>query len=473
MDMFKVNQNTRPEFPLNNLPKVLAGAVEVIADGVQVPVEIAGSSILATASLVTQGKANIKIDSRIIPLSLFFLTIAGSSDRKSTTDTLAMKPVSHWQLLQIKDYNEQMEQYKNICLWYEHQKSSILKSKNDDLTKIGEKMQILENDRPQKPIWPKMLISDATIEGLQKGFIDAIPTQGLFSDEAGGFFGGYSMGKEHAMKTISLLSSLWDGKPIDRSRAGNDESVFLVNRRLACHLMIQPIIAEKVMTDELLLNQGFLPRFLMTYPQSIAGLRLYREMNIDTDIRYQDYCNTLTSLLDEPLKLDDAGGLDIPILELDRDAKQLWINAFNQIESRQWQNNDLSHIKPTAGKMAEQILRMAGVFAVIEKTNKVTAKQMRGAIDAGYYFLDYFLWIIEQAQEDKTERQAHDLWQWIKVNLDNNKITATKIIQQAPRSTGGRSAKTRDRLMMKIVSAGFMAVSNAGKGGIPCEWVKI
>jgi hypothetical protein len=45
----------------------------------------------------------------------------------------------------------------------------------------------------------------------------------------------------------------------------------LYGRRLAMHLMVQPIIAQKVLSDPLLHGQGFLNRCLACWPTSIAN----------------------------------------------------------------------------------------------------------------------------------------------------------------------------------------------------------
>jgi hypothetical protein len=77
------------------------------------------------------------------------------------------------------------------------------------------------------------------------------PTAGLFSDEGGQFIGGYAMREEHRLKSAAALSRLWDGKPIDRVRAG-DGCFILRGRRLSLHLLVQPRVADRFFCDETL-----------------------------------------------------------------------------------------------------------------------------------------------------------------------------------------------------------------------------
>ena len=68
---------------------------------------------------------------------------------------------------------------------------------------------------------------------------------GLFSDEEGQFLGGSTMSKDNMIKAITHLSTLWDGSPIDRSRAMTGESLRAYDRRLSMHLMLQPRLADR------------------------------------------------------------------------------------------------------------------------------------------------------------------------------------------------------------------------------------
>ncbi len=74
------------------------------------------------------------------------------------------------------------------------------------------------------------------MEGLIKNLITGQPSQGVFSDEAGRFLGGHSMSDEKRLATMAGFSKLWDGREIDRIRAG-DGATKLYGRRVSMHLM--------------------------------------------------------------------------------------------------------------------------------------------------------------------------------------------------------------------------------------------
>ena len=83
-------------FPVCALGPVLGKAARAIEAVIQCPMECAANSVLAVASLAAQGRANAILpigQGKAAPLSLFFLTVLDSGERKSSADGMALKPV--------------------------------------------------------------------------------------------------------------------------------------------------------------------------------------------------------------------------------------------------------------------------------------------------------------------------------------------------------------------------------------------
>jgi hypothetical protein len=69
-------------FPLDSLGSLLGAAAEAIRHRTQAPLAICGQSVLAAATLVVQGHANIQLPTgQNRPLANFFLTVAGAWSR--------------------------------------------------------------------------------------------------------------------------------------------------------------------------------------------------------------------------------------------------------------------------------------------------------------------------------------------------------------------------------------------------------
>ena len=174
-----------PEYPLEALGPVLSEAAQAIARTVQVPAHLAGQTILAATALAVQARANVQIDNRTHPLSLFCLTIGESGERKSGADNQALKPHRDWERQQNKEGREEYEAYRNELDTWKRDRQVALKKGGRGLD--GFKLE------PVKPLQPVFICEEPTLEGLQKSFRFGLPSQGLYSDEGGQFFGGHAM----------------------------------------------------------------------------------------------------------------------------------------------------------------------------------------------------------------------------------------------------------------------------------------
>src|SRR5690606_19705296 len=127
---------------------------------------------------------------------------------------------------------------------------------------------------PAMPPSRDRTVTEPTYEGLVRKFHEGQPSLGVFSDEGGQFLGGHAVGKDNRLKTLAAFNDLWQGNTNQRTRAG-DGGQSWYGRRLAVHLMVQPSIARQFMSDPLVTDIGFLPRFLICQPKSTIATRLH------------------------------------------------------------------------------------------------------------------------------------------------------------------------------------------------------
>lgn len=93
-------------YPLSALGSILAPAAESLQRVIQAPDAICGASLLAAASLAVQGLADVTIDGRTHPASLWMLTIAESGERKSAVDAEAMRPAREYEKALAAEYSD-------------------------------------------------------------------------------------------------------------------------------------------------------------------------------------------------------------------------------------------------------------------------------------------------------------------------------------------------------------------------------
>ena len=117
-------------FPFEALGTILMPAALALQRVIQAPDAICAQSVLGAAALACQPFANVFIDGREIPLSIFLITVAESGDRKSATDKIALKPIYAWQKMLSELFREENKQYvRRKELWDIQKKGLVERSK--------------------------------------------------------------------------------------------------------------------------------------------------------------------------------------------------------------------------------------------------------------------------------------------------------------------------------------------------------
>ncbi|MFC0821139.1 DUF3987 domain-containing protein [Moraxella marmotae] len=344
-------------YPIDCLGDELAGVAKQIAYYAQVPLAVAGQSVLGVISALGQRSINAPFLNSHIPASLFLITEFPSGQGKSYATRLSQKALSDWDKARYKEY------------------ATALKS--------WEQLPPKERVNTPKPRNQTFVFDDATIEGVTDKFIiDEQKNLYWNSAEAAQFFNGYSMKSDTASNGLSSIIKLWDGSPISktrsqRSKAAQDRT-HAYDARLTLDLMGQREILEPAMTDPILVNQGFLPRALLACPQSFQG---YREYN--TPARLTDDPNNCWELNKFWAKctklLSDQPSERRNMPYSDNDAKQALADYMQQVEKRQRKGGMYAHIPAFAGRMGENTARIASLLAFFHDEKAVSKQHIINA----------------------------------------------------------------------------------------------
>jgi hypothetical protein len=286
---------------------------------------------------------------------------------------------------------------------------------------------------------------------------------GLFHDDAGEFIGGHAMNDDNRLKSAAGLSKLWDRGEFDRVRAGDGANKYF-GRRVASHLMIQPVVAERVLSDDILTQQGLLARTLLAWPQSTIGDRPYVEIDIGKDPALLDYHRAILALLERPRRFAEGSQeeLDPPALRLTPEAKQVWVEVHDAIESDQKDGGEYSSIRPFASKAPAQILRIAGVLTVIEQPNAVAIEM--SAIARAATLMKYYLGeatrIVGTSSVPEHVRHAEALVEWCRRER-KTEIYSREALQFGPNAI--RSVETFDKAIATLEHTGWAIPIEGGK----------
>lgn len=436
-------------YPLYALGKTLGEAAMAMREVIQAPEAICAQSVLAAASLACQPYANIGIDGRAYPLSLFLLSVAESGDRKSAVDRVALDPVYRWQQHLQSEYQQQLHRYQFACdVW-----------KIDRQKLIGQKDRQGEPPRePSAPLKPFLLCEEPTFEGLAKLLEVGQPSVGVFSDEGGGFLGGYAMKAENRMLTIAGLCQLWDGKPLSRVRS-KDGSSILYGRRVCLHLMAQEVLLERIIQDDLIEGQGLLSRILMAFPPSLAGSRPYNEKNIFQEPAISRYHDAIVRLLDNQFPVDPfpapQNELKPRVLCLCVEAKAIWRRFHDEMDKAVAKDGDYAEVRRSGHKAAEQALRIAGILALFENIDAVDVSldEMSRAITLVRYYLNEQMRVRSYSIVDRQLKRAKSLLEWVQ-KIGVTEVWLGDVYQRGPRDL--RDAQTARTALRTLERHGLM-----------------
>lgn len=382
------------EYPIGALSPTLRDAILAIEAIAQVPLSLAAQSVLAAASLASQGFVNVEtITGKIVPTSLFLLSIAASGDRKSTSDSFAISPVKEREEQLAVHYEQRKLEYQIEEAAYKaattKAKSGANKNRDDirrDLEDCGKP--------PVHPVQPLLTVDEPTGPGIQRLFAEAMPALGLFSDEGATFLGGWSMQEENQAATGGMLSKLWDGSPIKRIRADKENGTqILYGRRLCLHLMVQPDIAGRLLGNPAVRNQGLLSRILVAAPKSLKGTRFWKEPGDEHREGLARYQARLGRLLTTEFRYRDpqTRALDLSIVKLSPEAKAMLIKFSDHCERQLAPGGPYEQIADFASKMTENATRLAATIGFFEGKFKVVEQGLSAqAVGAGIALMEFY-----------------------------------------------------------------------------------
>ena len=353
-------------FPMAALGEILGGAAAALERIIQAPDAVIGQSILASAALAVQAHADIIIDGRCSPTSLFFLTVAESGERKSATDSVARSPQNKREQFLINQYEADRVSYDADLAAYEKARKAILNNKKMSRADCRAALEDL-GPAPQAPIYPMLTSGDPTIEAFLKSLIAGWPSMGLFSGEGGRFLGGYAMNNENCLKTAATLCEIWDGAPVERNRVSDGASKNY-GKRASLHLLAQPCVASILLGDATLRDQGFLSRVLIAQPQGKTGFRPYVAEDVYQTAEMRRFIERLAEWLerDLPLAADTRNELSPRKLLLNHEAHADYVAFYEYCEELMRSGNALESVRGLTNKTPEMAARIAAVLNLIE-----------------------------------------------------------------------------------------------------------
>jgi Protein of unknown function (DUF3987) len=220
------------------------------------------------------------------------------------------------------------------------------------------------------------------------------------------------MNSDNRLKTVSGLSSIWDGAPICRVRSG-DGATNLIGRRVAMHLMVQPDVASILLGDRLLADQGFLSRMLVVSPEGTIGTRMWRDEQSQTEAELKRYHARLLSIFEAemPLAPGKSNELEPRSLPLSQKAQQLFVQFHDHVEREMREGGSLEPIRGLANKLPEHAARLGAVLATVNdlQTCEVSGQELEAGITLAKFYAGEAIRLLSDEPRSSTGGEASPL----------------------------------------------------------------
>ena len=413
-------------YPIDALPLLAREAVLAISEYVQSPIAMAAQCVIGAMSHIAQAKVNApdRFKAHGEPCSLFLLTEGQSGSRKSTSKNLADRAILDYERKQYEIYRTELEQWKSGLA---------------GLPKKDREAYCAENPPPNDP---STIYSDATLESISGFYIDdVLQNASISSDEAGQFFGGHTMKADTRNQALGGYTKLFDDGYVERTRSKSNlnGSGRAYDVRLTFNLQGQREVLVDALKDPVLRGQGFLPRFILTIPENLAGTRLqdanHRAKNANKDHRLITYWTRCESLLDSCPQVQTEHELHNGryVIPMNEEAIAIDTEFYNVIESLQRVGKRFEYLQAFASRASQLARRLATVFAYFEGLQQIDGKTLQGACEVVKHSLNE--WAMYAEIEVKAESDAEKLIKYLirKCSMGKtDRIAKTTALQFAP-----------------------------------------
>ena len=443
-------------YPLDALPTILSDAITEYRRYGQQPLSMVASSAIAAASLASQGLADVARNPHLVsPISLNFGIVAISGERKTSADGHFTRRIREWQNERREALTTDAGNARAAFAAWEAQREGLLtkikhaSGKNTvgdqaDIEAMRASLAELEQNKPVSVIMPKLFYEDINAQTLAVMIAEGWPSASLWSDEGGLVIGSNGMSDENLMGFVALLNRLWDGHSFERDRL-TARCANMKGRRFTVSLMMQPIVMARLLgaCGGAARKMGFIARNLVAWPTSTIGQRLYVDPPADMSATNK-LAARFTELLDMELMTEGPKmALTPTCLSLSPTAKTEWTKFFNEIEVELSRAGEFGNIPDIGSKIAENAVRMAGVFHTIMHGPKgqLDKETMQGAISVVTWHLSEAIRVIAAQQKSQNIIDAELLLEWL-LKQPPTPIDPRTILQFGPSRL--RDKKVRD-----------------------------
>lgn len=409
---------SEPEpFPLDAMPPIARQAVLEVQGATQAPEAMVATCTLGAMAAAVQGMVDVARDAVLVgPCSLYVMTLASSGERKTTVDNLLTAGLRQWDAEQQQSHEAQKQTAEAALKAWTAKDNGL----TDALRKAAREGHDGASDvlrhalaqhaltKPRPAHIPALLRGDDTPERLVDALVEW-PVRAVVSSEAGLIFGSHGMSPEVVMRNLAQANTLWDGGRVQQGRIGRGD-VSVEHARLTLSLQLQPATFEAFngKAGDLARGIGYFARFLMCYPTSTMGTRMYAPPPEGMPALTAFNARTLELLRHAPQYVDLATGHVRPyVLRLGEypGVKEHWTKYFDAVEVELSKGGAFCDVPDVASKIADNAARMWALFMAYDPSGS-PLEHMRGACLLAQFYMSEALRFRTEVQVDAAVRRA-------------------------------------------------------------------
>ena len=443
-----MNYFKRP-YPVEALSPTLAATVRELCANSGVPAELAAPLVLGVASLACQGTVEVaRPNCDPSPCLLYTVTVSGSGTRKTTVLNKLLSPIREVEQVLANQVATAMPEYEAAMLGWEIRKKHLTTEiekktkKNQPLLELQEQLTVHMRERPVKPTAPRFIYEDPTPEAVVDGLCNFWHSAAMISSEGASFFSGRSS------NDLPMWNKLWDGTGLGTERVTRG-SFFNNDARCGLILAVQdgPFQEFCESRGAQAMDIGFLARILLSRPTLYSGTRfLHDGQTTSSWFALQEYQSRVKELMLSQVGSYKKGNCGRTLLNFSHEARQIWINAFNQVEALMQPGGELSAIPGYASKVGENAARIAAIFHCFEgKEGEIAPDEISNALAICKWHADEFLSCFGPPDHIPLERRDADMLErWLADNVWS--AGRTQIRKNEIRQLGPNQIRNKSRL---------------------------
>ncbi len=415
----------RPGFPTWALTDWLRDFVEAEAEATQTPPDLAGMLVLAVLSVTSARIVVVRInDGYSEPLNLYIVVALPPANRKSPVFRDCTAPISEFEREQVKSLTPQIAEastrlaINEVRLAKAQSDAAKADAQNQEtlMQQAVELAREIAETRVPKP--PRLLAQDATAEKVKSllheyvGRIAMMGAEGDLFDTMAGRYGN------RGSANFGVYLDAHSGDDIRVDRVGRPTE-YVRNPALTLGLTVQPEVIHGLSEKPGFRGLGLLARLLIVIAESLVGRRKSNPPPVPPKVR-DTYAQNVHSLLELRPEQASCSEYDPHELRLSPEAERLRLDFADWLEPQLAPTGELGHIADWAGKLAGQVLRIAGNLHLADHAGhpapwdlQVAGETLERAIAIGHYLIAHARAAFALMGADPVISDARHIQSWI------------------------------------------------------------